>query len=67
MSAMVCKRCGVVKISRHYGVAMDLRHIGSCFSFVADNFFDALEVTEKVEPFLTELGSVSNRTTQSSP
>ena len=34
---------------------------------MADNLFDALEVTEKVEPFLTELGSVSNRTTQSSP
>ena len=30
MSAMVCKCCGVVKKSRHYGVAMGLCRVGPC-------------------------------------
>ena len=30
MSAMVCKRCGVVNISRHYGVAMGLCRVSPC-------------------------------------
>ena len=31
---MVCKLCGVVKISRQYGVAMRLSSVGPCFYFV---------------------------------
>ena len=30
MSAMVCKGCGLAKISRYYGVAMGLCRVGPC-------------------------------------
>ena len=39
VSAMVCKRCGVVKLSRHYMVAMDLCHVGISSLFHLKNLF----------------------------
>ena len=37
MSAIVCKRCGAVKISRHYGVAMGLYCVGPSLCHCLDS------------------------------
>ena len=40
MFAMVCKHCGVVKISRHYRVAMGLCRVGPCLP--VDKLYDLI-------------------------